>query len=391
MYMTPTRPPQPDIARDVLRVITACSLVTEHANANGIPLAQAELLDAVCKQLHACADYRQEEVVTRTIEKTLQQVAALPVRAAGNRGFVRWTGREYVATAPEEHQSRLRTSIQSEAWTRTEAIRRLVGEAYTAVPTTEQALEQLLASYRESGVDSEHVCWAVITAEAHEHIQLIWHCIHKLRRAYPETPGAEMLGYGWRGLLLALRHFDPALGYKFSTYAATRISGTIRDGLRSELPVSKRLLTYQRKVLSAQEELACNLSRPPSLAELATKLEEDIERLRTLLPRLGEPCPLEYVTDSYSSKSGTQSFASTVLVSRDDPEEEATQAVLRGTVEDALRDLPPAQAAAVRVLILGGDPAEVAGVPTRQLRIDKERALATLRANSHLQSWAAFC
>ena len=47
-----------------------------------------------------------------------------------------------------------------------------------------------------------------------------------------KTELAELMGYGFQGLLEARERFDPERGVQFSTYAYYRVRGAVLDGVR---------------------------------------------------------------------------------------------------------------------------------------------------------------
>lgn len=83
----------------------------------------------------------------------------------------------------------------------------------------------------------------VIRFESQKHVNLVWQQAIKISKWQPKYEVGDLLGWGWQGLRFALRRFDPQRGYCFSTYACTRINGTMRDGIREETMIPKRLQT----------------------------------------------------------------------------------------------------------------------------------------------------
>ena len=239
-----------------------------------------------------------------------------------------------------------------------------------------QPLEQALAQLARMGIDAEELCWSVIAYDAQWHIRLIWHEANKLVRVFPDRTSSDLLGWGWQGLHVALRNFDPHRGFRFSTYACQRVSGAIRDGVRSENPVPKRLLTFHRKVMKAEEQLSAELGRVPSLAEIAGRMGETQEAL-SILPRLNNPASIEEMT---WDESRTLSISD--LVDSMDPADMAIAIAQREAIEGAINNLPHADAEVARLLLLEGlSPAEArerTGASPRQLRQRWNRSRETL-------------
>lgn len=241
--------------------------------------------------------------------------------------------------------------------------------------TKSMPLNQALGALRKLEIDAEELCWNVIGYEAQWHVRLIWHEANKLVRVFPDRNSADLLGWGWQGLHVALRNFDPQRGFRFSTYACQRISGAIRDGVRSENPVPKRLLTFHRKVIKTEEMLSCELGRAPSMQEIADKMGEDVETL-AILPRLNNAASIEEMTWSESK------VVIDDLVESDDPADRAIAAAQRAAIIAAINNLPSSDAEIARLLLLEGlSPAEArerTGVSPRQIRQRWNRSKETL-------------
>lgn len=73
------------------------------------------------------------------------------------------------------------------------------------------------------------------------------------------------------GFLKAVRQFDPALSYRFSTYAVPWIVGEIRRFLRDDGPVkvSRSVRETAGKIEAARELLKTRLGREPTISEVA--------------------------------------------------------------------------------------------------------------------------
>lgn len=244
-------------------------------------------------------------------------------------------------------------------------------------------------SLQRHGIDTQLLFDAAVHFEAGRHINLVKHQANRLVRAYPHYRPEDLFGWGWRGLVVALRNYDPAR-YAFSTYACVRIKGAIQDGARAESPVPKRLGTYRRRVRGIEQELEQRLGREPSQDELAEAVAEDhcrralgrtptlaevaarIESERTqleLLPRLSEPSAID------------DAELAGLLVNTDVDNEVMTR--LRAeAVRDAVASLPVEEAEAVTLLDLHelslDEAAHLTGATQRQLRSRRQRGRAML-------------
>lgn len=225
--------------------------------------------------------------------------------------------------------------------------------------------------------------WAIIRLETLKHVKLIWHQANKLERSFPNYRASDLLGWGWVGLRTALRYYNPRLGFTFSTYACTRIIGSIRDGVRMESPIPKRLGTFQRKVASVEAELAQALGRAPTLEEVSIRVGAEISQLEALR-RTQTPAHL----DQPIGVDG-ETIGSRLLVDDVDVEEAAWMTLCRNDIEAALEVIDADDAEAVRLLIIEGmsasDARTLTGATARQMRQRKERGLVALRA--HLDHW----
>jgi RNA polymerase sigma factor (sigma-70 family) len=226
--------------------------------------------------------------------------------------------------------------------------------------------------------DASALSWSVIGFESQRHINLVWHQANKLERVYPDRDASDLLALGWIGLRTALRLYDPSLGFSFSTYACTRITGAIRDGVRAENPVPKRLGTFSRKVAAAEEALAHGLGRAPTLAEVAEHLGVHLDELK-ILPRLQSAASI----DEMETIAGERGSSPSWLIDDSDPADTALSILRRDAVDAALATLHPDDAAAVRLLVMEGmrpaEAQEITGEAPRRLRLRRERALAALR------------
>ncbi|HSK23549.1 MAG TPA: RNA polymerase sigma factor WhiG [Egicoccus sp.] len=94
---------------------------------------------------------------------------------------------------------------------------------------------------------------------------------------------ADLVSYGIFGLLDAIEKFDLSKGFKFETYAITRIRGAIIDELRSVDWVPRSVRSKARRIEQAMQALEARLHRSPSEEELASELEIGVEELQETL------------------------------------------------------------------------------------------------------------
>jgi len=85
---------------------------------------------------------------------------------------------------------------------------------------------------------------------------------------------SDLVSYGIFGLIDAIDKFDPARGFKFETYAISRIKGAIIDELRSIDSVPRSIRAKARAVERAYS-LENELKRSPDDKEVAAELGEE--------------------------------------------------------------------------------------------------------------------
>ncbi|MBP3704311.1 MAG: sigma-70 family RNA polymerase sigma factor, partial [Clostridia bacterium] len=90
----------------------------------------------------------------------------------------------------------------------------------------------------------------------------------------------DLFQAGCIGLVKAADHFDPALGYKFSTYAVPVILGEMRRLFRDNgaVKVSRSLKELSLKAARTAEKLEMESGSAPTVAELAAELGVSEER-----------------------------------------------------------------------------------------------------------------
>jgi RNA polymerase sigma factor FliA len=74
---------------------------------------------------------------------------------------------------------------------------------------------------------------------------------------------ADLVSYGIFGLMDAIEKFEPGRGFKFETYAVSRIRGAIIDELRSVDWVPRSVRTRSRQVEAAMQVLESTSSAAP--------------------------------------------------------------------------------------------------------------------------------
>jgi RNA polymerase sigma factor for flagellar operon FliA len=97
---------------------------------------------------------------------------------------------------------------------------------------------------------------------------------------------ADLVSYGMFGLIDAIEKFDLARGFKFETYAISRIRGSIIDELRSIDWVPRSMRAKSRAVEKAYTKLENRLHRTPSEGEVAQELGMSEQELQNLFGQI---------------------------------------------------------------------------------------------------------
>ncbi len=97
-----------------------------------------------------------------------------------------------------------------------------------------------------------------------------------------EEPLEDLEQVAGIGLLKAIDGFDFDRGTSFSSYAVPTITGELRRHYRDKgwaVRVPRDLQELSLKLGKAQDAMAASLGRPPTVAELAVRLETTVERI----------------------------------------------------------------------------------------------------------------
>ena len=97
---------------------------------------------------------------------------------------------------------------------------------------------------------------------------------------------ADLVSYGMFGLMDAIDKFDVDKGFKFETYAITRIKGSIIDELRSVDWVPRSVRSKARRIEQAMQRLEATLHRSPTDEELAEELDITVDDLHDMLSKV---------------------------------------------------------------------------------------------------------
>ena len=116
---------------------------------------------------------------------------------------------------------------------------------------------------------------------------LVKYVAGRVSAGLPQTiEQADLVSYGMFGLIDAIDKFDLGRGYKFETYAISRIRGSIIDELRSIDWVPRSMRAKSRAVEKAYVKLENDLHRTPSDAEVAQEMGMSESELQNLFGQI---------------------------------------------------------------------------------------------------------
>lgn len=87
----------------------------------------------------------------------------------------------------------------------------------------------------------------------------------------------EMINQGIIGLIECIDRFDPDKGVKFSTYAYTRVWGSIIDYVRKQDWLPRQIRKTSIEINKAEEKLSKKLKREPTREEMAKELKISVK------------------------------------------------------------------------------------------------------------------
>jgi RNA polymerase sigma factor for flagellar operon FliA len=146
---------------------------------------------------------------------------------------------------------------------------------------SEQELVALWAEYKDSASSSSRDALIV------HYSPLVKYVAGRVAVGLPQNVDqSDLVSYGMFGLIDAIDKFEPDRGFKFETYAISRIKGAILDELRSIDWVPRSVRSKVRQIEKAYAKLEARHHRPPSDEELARELKWTDEQLQQALTQI---------------------------------------------------------------------------------------------------------
>ena len=150
----------------------------------------------------------------------------------------------------------------------------------------------------------------------------------------------DLAQYGIFGLIDAIDKFEPERGFKFETYAISRIKGAIIDELRTVDWVPRSVRAKAREIERAYSKLENELKRTPTDPEVAAELGIDTEELARTLSQIsfvGVVALDEIVT---SERGGLTTVGDTVADRLHDPVTAFEIDEMKHVLADAINRMP---------------------------------------------------
>ena len=228
-------------------------------------------------------------------------------------------------------------------WERGQSSTAALAQASTNTPLTlagsvaienDNDLSEAWARYKRTGAQPERDELIVYYAP------LVKYVASRVAAGLPQNVDqADLASYGMFGLIDAITKFDPERGFKFETYALSRIKGAVLDELRSIDWVPRSVRSKSKMLERAMTRLEIKLHRAPTDAEIAEELNMTSTQLSAIYKQIGS---LGMVAlDEMLSFNGSDSltFGDTLADRRDGPGTTFERMETRQLLADAINKM----------------------------------------------------
>ena len=221
-----------------------------------------------------------------------------------------------------------------------------------------------------------------------DHVPLLRHIAGRMSFDMPGSVEREdLVGYGMVGLIGAADSFDASRGLKFSTYAYTKIRGSILDELRrlDFLPRGRR--EKVRDLDRTIQDLEQSLGERPTPEQVAEELDLSIDEVSEIMLSARSAC--ETSLDEGPSEQLAAMLSDPVC---DDPSSSAEWMEMKALLMQAIIDLPEQDQTVINLYyaeeLLLREISEILGVT--ESRVSQIHSRAIYRLNRALSESAAF-
>ena len=204
---------------------------------------------------------------------------------------------------------------------------------------------ELFRQYKATG-DSEVRDQLIVS-----HLNLVRFLASKFKNR--GEPLDDLIQVGTIGLIKAIDRFDPSRGLEFTTYATPTILGEIKRHFRDKgwsVRVPRRLQELSAKVNQANDELTNELSRSPSVEEIAKRVGASVDDVLEAMESSSaySSVPLE------GGGSSDDDDAPSVIDHYATEDEDLAASDDRIVLEDAIRDFSPREKDVIRMRFFEG-------------------------------------